>query len=66
MCFIAVINRESQELVIPDDVEIYDNICCHSEVEENEYSKCLMGILRMQKVLFQEKYMKGGTPCIGI
>ena len=29
--------EDLQELVIPDEVEIYDNICCHSEVEENEY-----------------------------
>ena len=26
-----------QELVIPNEVEIYDNICRHSEDEENEY-----------------------------
>lgn len=30
--------EELQELVIPDEVEIYDNICCHSMDEENEYS----------------------------
>ncbi|MCM1233899.1 MAG: hypothetical protein NC489_27655 [Ruminococcus flavefaciens] len=30
--------EDLQELVIPDDVEIYDNICCHSEDEWNEYS----------------------------
>lgn len=29
--------EDLQELVIPDEVEIYDNICCHSEDEENEY-----------------------------
>lgn len=29
--------EELQDLVIPDEVEIYDNICCHSGDEENEY-----------------------------
>lgn len=29
--------EDLQELIIPDDVEIYDNICCHPEDEGYEY-----------------------------